>query len=268
VSDTGVLFVTDDVFVHRAGNALVFASASSKRKSVLSLPLGLSLDAFAVIQASPQSTVRSASSPRFIVYRSPSILFACPQASPRIVCAVHGAEPQIHVYDFPDKQLVLQITGQSALRSDRAALFQAACSPPQARKRACSASLRRHAMGATWPLSANTVSGSLAEAVLLQCQCGADSVSVSCLHSRLSVWDLSSGKLLVQEAVPDDTSYLSFNPFNAQQLCTGQSKRLSIWLLGPYTQFTTPSLTQLHVSVDAAHQLDRQIATHVWAADG
>jgi hypothetical protein len=57
VSDTGVSFVTDDVYVYRAGNALVFTSASTKRKSVLSLPVGLSLDAFAVVHG---SAVRSA----------------------------------------------------------------------------------------------------------------------------------------------------------------------------------------------------------------
>lgn len=66
------------------------------------------------------------------------------------------------------------------------------------------------------------------------------------LCSRLSVWDLSSGKLLAHATVPDDTSYLSFNPFNSQQLCTGQNKRLSVWVLGPYTQFTAPTLTQLY----------------------
>lgn len=89
-------------------------------------------------------------------------------------------------------------------------------------------------------------------------------------RSQLCIWDLTAGQrgekdkagassgsgsagqagpqpgeALISHLVPDDCTLLSFNPYNPLQICTGHSKRLTVFALSPHTPFQLPTLTPL-----------------------
>jgi len=85
--------------------------------------------------------------------------------------------------------------------------------------------------------------------------------------SHLTIWDLATGEPSLETVVADDFTYMSFNPFNKNQLCLGHSKRLTIWNLVTVNAYTKPYLQCLEVSIDMSNKIERQILSHTWIAD-
>lgn len=86
-------------------------------------------------------------------------------------------------------------------------------------------------------------------------------------NSHLTIWDLATGEPSLESVVADDFTYMSFNPFNPNQLCLGHAKRLTIWNVVTVNAYTNPYLQCHEVSIDMSNKVERQILSHTWIAD-
>lgn len=86
--------------------------------------------------------------------------------------------------------------------------------------------------------------------------------------SYLGYWNLATGELLTETPVAEGCTFMSFNPFNQQQLVTGQSKALTIWNISSNTSFQKPVLVSSEVSIDISSKIERQVLAHQWVEDG
>lgn len=85
--------------------------------------------------------------------------------------------------------------------------------------------------------------------------------------SFLTLWDLEKGEPMLEASVADDYNFMSFNPFNSDQLCCGHAKRVTVWNLITANAYTKPYLRSLEVSIDVSNKIERQVLSHLWIAD-
>lgn len=204
--DTRVHFVTDEVVSFQTGNIVVFLNTNTKRSSFLSFPRGVYVDSIAVgaIPSYQNATISSVA---------------------QVVCATHGSESKLEVFEYPSKQLLQSIPVPNLMSLSLLSLSRDG----------------RYLAGVA--------------------RLGA---------SRLLLFDLVLGRLLCETTVPEETSFVSINPFNPSQLAVGHSKQVSVWTAFPLSTVTYrhPTLTSVEVSIDNSSFSEHLVCAHAWVGDG